>query len=143
MVGSQFVKFLVTGGIAAAANIGSRYILNLFMNFELAVFVAYLVGMTVRCPQCATIAYVLARLFVFESSGRCVSAEFGRFAIVNLFALAFVWIISVGLALVVFPAIHFTWHAEDVAHFIGVLAPAVTSFLGHRHFSFGKEAAGG
>lgn len=130
MVSQQFFRFLVTGGIAAAANIGSRYLFNLFMDFQLAVVFAYLVGMA--------IAYVLARIFVFESSGRSVSSEFGRFTIVNLFALAFVWAISVGLAFVVFPAIHFTWHAEDVAHFIGVLAPAVTSFLGHRHYSFKK-----
>ena len=80
MVSRQFVKFLVTGGIAAAANIGSRYIFSVFMDFELAVVFAYLVGMT--------IAYVLARLFVFESSGRSVRSEFGRFALVNLFALA-------------------------------------------------------
>ena len=131
MVSSQFFRFLVTGGIAAAANIGSRFVFNLFMNFELAVVFAYLVGMV--------IAYVLARLFVFEASGRGVSSEFGRFAIVNLFALAFVWMISVGLAFVVFPAIHFTWHAEDVAHIIGVLAPAVTSFLGHRSYSFRQK----
>jgi putative flippase GtrA len=134
MVGPQFFRFLVTGGIAAAANIGSRYVFNLFMSFELAVVAGYLVGMA--------IAYVLARLFVFEASGRSVSSEFGRFATVNLFALAFVWGISVGLAFIVFPAIRFTWHAEDVAHFIGVLAPAATSFLGHRHYSFrGRSSA--
>lgn len=128
MAGRQFLRFLVTGGVAAAANIGSRYVFNLFMSFEVAVVPAYLVGMTV--------AYLLARRFVFESSGRSVSSEFSRFALVNVFALAFVWGISVGLADWVFPAVHFTWHSEDIAHVIGVLAPAATSFLGHRHFSF-------
>lgn len=128
MVSTQFVRFLVTGGIAATANIGSRYLFNIFMDFKVAVVLAYLVGMT--------IAYVLARLFVFDRSGRSLGSEFGRFAVVNLFALAFVWAISVSLALIVFPAINFTWHSEDIAHVIGVLAPAVTSFLGHRQFSF-------
>ena len=132
MVGPQFFRFLATGGIAAAANICTRYLFSLFIAFELAVVLAYLIGMT--------IAYVLARLLVFEFSGRSVSSEFGRFALVNFFALAFVWVISVGLAFVVFPAIHFTWHPEDIAHFIGVLSPAATSYLGHRHFSFRKES---
>jgi putative flippase GtrA len=133
LVYSQFLRFLVTGGIAAAANIGSRYVLNLFMRFEPAVAVAYLIGMT--------IAYVLARLFVFEASGRGIASEFRRFAIVNLFALACVWGISVGLARFLFPEIGFTWHADDVAHVIGVLAPAATSFVGHSFYSFRQRPA--
>ena len=125
---SQFARFLLTGGLAAAVNLGSRYLLSQVLRFEIAVVIAYLIGMT--------IAYILARLFVFESSGRSVASEFQRFAVVNLFALVFVWLISVGLARLVFPAIGFAWHADDVAHLVGVLAPAVTSFLGHRHYSF-------
>ena len=109
-------------------NIGSRYLLSMYVRFELAVIVAYLGGMVV--------AYVLARLFVFESSGQTVASEFRRFAMVNLVALGFVWGISIGFAQIIFPTIHFTWHAEDVAHIVGVLAPAIISFLGHRYYSF-------
>lgn len=130
MVSAQFARFLVTGGIAAGVNVGSRYLLNFAMPFEYAVAVAYLCGMTT--------AYVLARLYVFEATGRSVGSEFYRFAIVNVFALVLVWMISVGLARVVFPAIGFTWFADDIAHIIGVLAPAVMSFVGHRYYSFRK-----
>jgi putative flippase GtrA len=133
LVYSQFIRFLMTGGIAAAANMGSRYLLNLFMRFEVAVAVAYLIGMT--------IAYVLARAFVFEASSRGIASEFRRFTIVNLFALACVWAISVGLARFLFPMIGFTWNADDVAHVIGVLAPAVTSFVGHRYYSFRQPSS--
>jgi putative flippase GtrA len=110
------------------ANIGSRYALTSVMSFEVAVVVAYLIGMA--------IAYVLARIFVFEPTGRSIASEFWRFTVVNLLALVLVWGISVGLADLIFPAIHFTWHSMDIAHVLGVLAPAVTSFLGHRYFSF-------
>ena len=55
-------------------------------------------------------------------------------------AVAQVWIVSVGLARFVFPAIGFTWHDETVAHVIGVLVPVVTSYLGHKHFSFAARA---
>lgn len=127
---NQFARFLVTGGIAAAANIGSRYIFNLVMPFEVAIVVAYLIGMTT--------AYVLAKLFVFDPSGRSAVDEFKRFAIVNVFALALVWVISVGLARGLFPAIGFTWHAADLAHVIGVLAPAVSSYIGHKRYTFAK-----
>lgn len=129
----QFLRFLVTGGIAAATNIASRYVLSLALPFEIAVVLAYLVGMV--------IAYVLARLFVFAPSGRGHASEFRRFAVVNLFALIAVWGISVGLARLVFPAMQFTWHADDIAHVIGVLAPAGTSFIGHRYYSFRQRPA--
>ena len=59
--------------------------------------------------------------------------------LVNIVALGFVWVISVGLARVVFPAIGMTWHANDIAHLIGVLAPAVTSFIGHRFYTFARK----
>lgn len=128
LVLGEFGRFLVTGGIAAGANVLSRWLFNFVMPFEWAVVVAYLVGMTT--------AYVLAKLFVFEASGRSARDEFFRFALVNVVALVQVWLVSVGLARYLFPAIGFTWHADDIAHLIGVVIPAVTSYLGHRHFSF-------
>jgi putative flippase GtrA len=126
----EFGRFLITGGVAAAVNLFARWLLNFAMSYELAVAIAYLFGMTT--------AYLLARIFVFEESGRSAQSEFLRFTIVNVFALAQVWLVSVGLVRLAFPAIDFTWHAEDVAHVIGVGIPAVTSYFGHRYFSFSK-----
>lgn len=130
---SQFLRFLVTGGIAAVVNLGSRYLLNHFMSFEAAVAVAFVFGVTT--------GYALAKLFVFTKSGRSISSEFWRFVVVNLFALTLVWGISVGFAKVLFPLIGFAWHAEDIAHFIGVLSPTVVSFYFHRSFTFAKASA--
>ena len=76
----EFVSFLVTGGIAALVNLGARLVFNLVMPFEIAVIVAYLFGMTT--------AYVLARNFVFERSGRAVHDEYLRFTLVNLVAVS-------------------------------------------------------
>jgi putative flippase GtrA len=125
-----FVRFLVAGGIAAAVNVGSRLLLSLVIPFEWSVVVAYVVGMTV--------AYILTRLFVFESTGQ-TAQEYARFALVNVVALMQVWLVSVGLADWVFPAIGFTWHAELVAHTIGVLSPVLTSYYGHKLFSFAPD----
>lgn len=128
MIRSEFLRFLATGGIAAAVNLASRYVLNLVCSFEVAVALAYLLGMVT--------AYVLARRFVFKPAGRSVAAEFRRFTIVNVFSLALVWSISVSLARYVLPTLGFTWHADDIAHFIGVAAPAVLSYFGHRAYTF-------
>ena len=127
----QFVSFLITGGIAALVNIGARIIFNFFMRFEIAVIVAYLCGMTT--------AYVLARYFVFERSGRTVHDEYIRFTLVNLAAIAQVWIVSVGLADFGFPWLGFTWHSHTVAHVIGVAVPVFTSYIGHKRFSFARR----
>jgi len=124
----RFARFLVVGGIAALVNILSRIGFNLVMSYEAAIVFAYLCGMTT--------AYGLNRLFVFSPSGRAVYDEYLRFTIVNLVALTLVWTVSVGLAFYLFPAIGFTWHAETVAHIVGVTVPAVTSYFGHRYFSF-------
>lgn len=126
----RFVRFLATGGIAAAVNLASRWGLNFVMSFELAVVMAYLAGMLT--------AYVLARAFVFETPAHGTGVQLARFTIVNMGALAIVWGVSVGLARVLFPAIGFAWHADDVAHVIGVCSTAVTSYLAHKHWSFAR-----
>lgn len=124
----EFGRFLLTGGAAAGVNVAARWLLSHAMAYEAAVVLAYLTGMTT--------AYLLSRAFVFARSGRSVTEEAVRFALVNVIAMVQVWVVSVGLARLIFPAVGFTWHAEDIAHLIGVAIPAVTSYLGHRHFSF-------
>ena len=130
---SPFIRFLFTGGAAALVNIGSRVLLSYVMAFEVAVVIAYLIGMTV--------AYVMARLFVFEKSGQSVQSEYLRFAMVNVVALVQVWLVSIGLANWLFPAIGFTFYPELIAHTIGVLSPAFTSYYGHKLFTF-KNVSG-
>jgi putative flippase GtrA len=127
----RFALFLLAGGTSAVFNVVSRVIFSQAVRYEIAVVLAYLVGMT--------IAYTLNKLFVFERSGRAVADEYVRFGIVNLVALAQVWVVSVGLARFLFPALGFAWHADTVAHVIGVAVPAVTSYFGHKHFSFAKS----
>lgn len=132
MVGPRFIRFMITGGVAAAVNLVSRYLLNHFMSFAAAVAVAYLFGMMT--------AYALGRLFVFDRSGRSVADELWRFTVVNIFAAAQVWIMSVGLGEYVFRSLAFQWHPLEIAHLIGVSVPMFTSYLGHRHFSFARVA---
>jgi putative flippase GtrA len=114
--------------VAALVNVLSRIALNLAMSYEAAIVIAYICGMTT--------AYLLNKLFVFSPSGRSIHDEYVRFALVNALALALVLIVSVGLARSVFPAIGFTWHADTVAHIVGVSAPIFVSYLGHQYFSF-------
>lgn len=125
---NEFFRFVLAGGIAAAANILSRILFSYIMPFEAAVVVAYFVGMAV--------AFGLTRTFVFKQSGNRARSEAMRFALVNLLALLQVWIVSVGIAEWVLPNIGLVWHAELIAHTIGVISPIGTSYLGHKKFTF-------
>lgn len=131
--GKRFASFVVTGGIAALANLGSRWLLSHVMDYPWAVTLAYLVGMTT--------AYLLARAFVFKPAGGRWQGEFARFAMVNAVSFLVVLGVSVGLADWLLPAIGWRWHAEDVAHLVGVASPIVLSYYAHKHFSFGQRAA--
>lgn len=127
----EFAAFVIAGGVAAGVNWLSNVLLLFIMPLEVSVMVAYLVGMTT--------AYILNRLFVFELSGRSVHEEYVRFVIVNVIALVQVWLVTVGLARFIMPAIGWTFHPAEVAHAIGVASPIVTSYLGHRYFTFSRK----
>ena len=124
----QFLTFLVTGGIAALVNFGSRILFNEWMPFWLAVVVAYLVGMLT--------AFVLARMFVFAGSTQSMRQSLLRFALVNVVAIAQTWIISMVLAYWVLPAMGLRHWVPEIAHAIGIMVPVFTSYLGHKHWSF-------
>lgn len=129
----QFAAFVVVGGVAALVNIVSRLLISRVMPYEAAIVVAYLCGMVT--------AFFLNRLFVFHAaSGHEASRQFVRFTLVNIVALAQVWIVGVGLARFVLPDVGFTWHAETVAHVIAVASPILTSYLAHKYFSFAETA---
>jgi putative flippase GtrA len=128
----QMPIFILVGGFAALVNWTSRLVLSQNgIPLGVAVVMAYVIGMVT--------AYVLSRRFVFDSSGRSVANEIVRFTIVNLVALLQVWLVTMGLEYWAFPAIGWTWHSASLAHAIGVASPIVTSYLGHRYFTFGRQ----
>jgi len=125
----RFARFVLGGGIAAGVNLVSRWLLSLVASYEISVLVAYLIGMIT--------AFLLSRRFVFQPSSAPIAIQFQRFTVVNIAALAQVWLVSVGLARFVFPGIGFNWHDETLAHLVGVGSPIITSYFAHRTYSFG------
>ncbi|GMR15907.1 MAG: hypothetical protein BMS9Abin31_0204 [Gammaproteobacteria bacterium] len=127
---SEFFQFLMVGGLAAGINFISRIGFSEFVSYRVAIILAYLVGMIT--------AFLLSKHYVFEQSGRPLKDELRDFTIVNVFAVIQVWLISVGLAEYFFPYITFNTYPEEVAHLIGLGIPAITSYFGHKYFSFRK-----
>ncbi len=126
----EFARFLSVGGVAAAGNLVSRYFLDLVMPFEVAVVLAYMVGMVV--------GFILFRNTLFK--GYAVDARLiMRFIWVNLFGAALAWAISSILARHALPLIGWTWHPFEIAHLCGVAAPAITSCFLHKHYTFARS----
>ncbi len=125
---TEFLAFLVAGGIAAVVNFGSRFFYNQYMSFGNAVIVAYITGMIT--------AFTLSKLFVFKKSSHSTFKEFYYFTLVNIVAVIQTYLISVGLANWFFPTINFTLYPKAIAHAIGVAFPVFTSFVGHKYLSF-------
>lgn len=124
----QFLIFLLTGGLAAAVNFGSRILYNQWMSFSAAIVVAYITGMIT--------AFVLARLFVFKGSGRTLHQSALYFVLVNLVAVLQTWIISLLLAHHLLPILGIRHFVPEISHAVGVIVPVFTSYLGHKHLSF-------
>lgn len=124
----QFALFLLSGGLAAAMNWGSRFVFSRFMPFELAVVAAFIVGLVT--------GFVLMRAFVFERGARPVHVQAGRYILVNAAALAQTLAVSVLLARWLLPAMGVEEHAEAIGHLVGVLFPVLTSYFAHRMYTF-------
>lgn len=129
MLSPQFIRFLFAGGIAAAANYGSRFLFGHWLSYGVSIVLAYLVGMTV--------AFVLMRQHVFTQSKAPVASQAAKFVAVNMLAVLQTLLISLLLARWVLPAMGVAGeHAEAVAHLVGVAVPVVTSYFGHRMLTF-------
>ncbi|MVV48168.1 GtrA family protein [Pseudomonas sp. PB120] len=122
------MKFLLVGGISAFLNWSSRFIFSIWASYEIAVVLAFFVGLLA--------GFVLMRAFVFQTSQKSVFRQTAYYIVVNMFALAITWAVSVYLAKVIFPAIGFYNGAEGTAHLIGISAPMVTSYFGHKYLTF-------
>jgi putative flippase GtrA len=125
---SEFAGFLVAGGLAALANVGSRMLLSWFVSYPVAIVLAYAVGMIT--------AFVLMRGQVFDARSKRLGGEIGAFVVVNALAVLQTLFVSLGLAYYALPWIGIERHAEAIAHFIGVAVPVITSYYGHKYWTF-------
>jgi len=128
LISNKFLIFLITGGIAALINFGSRVIYNIFVNFSYAVILAYLTGMVT--------AFILVKKYVFNQSIQKLHKSIMFFSLVNIVALAQTWLISMSLAYYLLPHFGIVDYVMEISHAVGIAVPVFTSYLGHKYFSF-------
>jgi putative flippase GtrA len=130
----QFPRFLAAGGLAALANFSSRFLFSLFMPFEGAVVMAFLVGLAS--------GFILSRHYVFANSGNALHVQIGYYLLVNLLALVQTWLLSVYGARWLTPQLGLEL-AQALAHLAGIMLPVFSSYFGHRYFTFKEHSPNG
>jgi putative flippase GtrA len=125
---NEITRFLFVGGMSALFNWSSRFLFSVWFSYEVSVTLAFFVGLTS--------GFCLMRMLVFKSSKKTVLHQASYFLVINLFALALTWSVSVYLAKSFFPMIGLTQGAEGIAHMIGIVAPIITSYFGHKYLTF-------
>ena len=128
MLSKRFLYFILAGGVAAGLNWGSRFLFSQVAPFEVAVIVAFFVGLIS--------GFLLVRSFVFDGRGKPIGPQVGKYIAVNFFALLQTLLISVLLARWALPSVGITEHAEALGHLAGVLFPVVSSYFGHKFLTF-------
>lgn len=124
----QFLIFLLTGGGAAVVNFGARIFYNRWFSFSVSIVLAYLVGMVV--------AFILAKLFVFQKSQQALHRSILLFVLVNLVGMLQTWLVSMGCVFFVLPRLGMVRNVPEIAHFVGIMTTALTGYIGHKHWSF-------
>jgi len=127
----QFVLFLLAGGLAAAVNFGSRILLSQWLEYVPAIFGAYCLGMIT--------AFTLNKVFVFSDADNRLHHQVLWFIAINLGAAVQTILISLLFARWLLPAMGVDFHNETIAHAIGVAVPVITSYIGHKRFSFASR----
>jgi putative flippase GtrA len=128
-LGAVEIRFLAAGGLAAAINWFARFPLEQVMPFALAVLGALAIGMTS--------GFLLYDRWVFTGSERALRHKIRDFIAVNLASQAVMFVVAVGLRELALLAALPPLAAGAAAHFVGIGAGALVSFLGHRSVTFG------
>lgn len=124
----QFMRFLLAGGIAAVVNFAVGYSLAGLFPLHGDIAIGYLAGMAA--------AFFLFETQVFGQHAESRSRSVGIFVIVNLLGLLQTWVIYAALVEWLFPAIGWQVYPPLLARAIAIITPTLTSFVGHKYFTF-------
>lgn len=134
LASKRFVLFVLVSGFAALVNLLAGIVFRQWLSFTLAAVFAFGCGLIT--------AFVLNRIWVFRGSERPIQQQAGWFLVINLTGLAMTVLIGLLMARIVLPWLDWTWYPDTVAHAIGIAAPVITSYLGHKHLSFRGSGIG-
>ena len=124
----QFSYFLISGAIASLMNWGGRFFFSQYFNFQTSVVLAFFIGLLS--------GFLLMRFFVFTGTKSSIKLQVIWYVVINMVALAQTFVVSLFMFKLIQSVVESRDFAEAIAHAVGVIVPVLTSFLGHKHFTF-------
>jgi putative flippase GtrA len=128
LASSQFSKFLLSGGLAACANLLSRFLFSQFMPYLPAIVLAFIVGLAT--------GFLLMRAFVFSTGVAPPGQQASYFVLVNLVGLVITVVVSIAVSKLAALVLADAQVSEAIGHFAGVTAPVLLSFYAHKNLTF-------
>jgi putative flippase GtrA len=125
---NQFSKFLLTGGLAAAANFSARLLFSQFMPYLPAIVLAFIVGLAT--------GFLLMRAFVFSTGVAPPVQQASYYVLVNLVGLVITVVVSLAVAKLASMVMADRQVAEAIGHMAGVVSPVLLSFYAHKYLTF-------
>ncbi len=128
LISSQFLRFLVAGGISAVVNYAVGYALSGLLPFHGDVVVGYLAGMGT--------AFFLFERSVFGEHVESRRRSVGIFILVNALGLLQTWLIFTWLVTYYLPKFQWSFYPEHLARAVAIITPTLTSYICHKYFTF-------
>lgn len=124
----EFLRFLFAGGIAAIVNFLTRIFFNLWFDFSTSVFLAFVAGIIT--------AFFLKKEFVFAKGSQPILYSIGFFILVNIIGFLQTLAVTMGCFHYVLPYLGIVKMTHEISHALGLIAPIITSYIGHKKLSF-------
>jgi putative flippase GtrA len=125
---TQFSKFVLAGGVAAAANFSSRFVFSQYLAYIPAIALAFFVGMAT--------GFLLMKKYIFTESKHGAAKQICLYLLVNLAGLALTVVVSISVAELASNVVTTTGIDEAIGHFAGVVSPIFLSFYAHKKLTF-------
>jgi putative flippase GtrA len=126
---SEFIRFFVVGIVATLANLSTVWFSADVVDYRWALVLGVAAGFLV--------SFTGSKLFAFRSMGWAdIVSECWRFVTVFCLGASLYWIVGVLLKGALYPDYLGKKSAELAGAFVGSSTMMVTSYLGHRYFTF-------
>jgi putative flippase GtrA len=125
----EFIRFFITGVTATVGNITAVWIVRHYTTFQIALIAGLAAGFTV--------SFVLSKVFAFRSrSWERAPGEALRFLAVYALGALIYWIVGILVGHSLLASIMPLWQAELGGAIVGASTMTVTSYFGHRFFTY-------
>jgi putative flippase GtrA len=130
---AELVRFLIAGGGATVGNLATVWVVRHFASFEWSLVAGIAAG--------STLSFVMSKLFAFRSrKWNNAPGELGRFALVYGAGLILYWLVSI-TARQLLVAAHVQPQVADMSAVLsGAAVMTVSSYFGHRFFTYRPTA---